>query len=37
MSIMDFKEEAKIWMKKPNLDENRTKIGENLIEHPYYR
>ena len=25
---MDYKEELKIWMKKPKLDENRIKIGE---------
>jgi hypothetical protein len=25
---MDYKEKAKIWMKKPKLDENRIKIGE---------
>jgi hypothetical protein len=31
---MDYKEEAKIWMKKPNLNENRVKIGENFILHP---
>jgi hypothetical protein len=31
---MGYKEEAKIWMKKPKLDENRTKIGEILILHP---
>jgi hypothetical protein len=31
MSTMDCKEEAKIWMKKPNLDENRIKIGEILF------
>jgi hypothetical protein len=37
MPTMDYKEKAKIWMKKPNLDENRTKIGENLIEDPYYK
>jgi hypothetical protein len=29
-----YKEEAKIWMKTPKLDENRIKIGENLILHP---
>jgi hypothetical protein len=34
MSTMDYKEEAKIWMKRPNLDENRIKIGEILILHP---
>jgi hypothetical protein len=34
MSIMDYKEEAKIWMKKPKLDENKIKIGENFIIHP---
>jgi hypothetical protein len=28
---MDYKGEAKIWMKKPKLDENRIKIGEFLI------
>jgi hypothetical protein len=31
MSSMDYKEEAKIWMKKPKLDENRIKRGENLF------
>jgi hypothetical protein len=31
---MDYKEEAKIWMKKPKLNENRIKIGENFILHP---
>jgi hypothetical protein len=31
MSTMDYKEEAKIWMKKLKLNENNTKIGENLI------
>jgi hypothetical protein len=25
---MDYKEEAKMWMKKPKLDENRIKTGE---------
>ena len=30
MSIMDYKEKARISMKKPNLDENRTKIGEKI-------
>jgi hypothetical protein len=25
---MDYKEEAKFWMKKPKLDENIIKIGE---------
>jgi hypothetical protein len=34
MSTMDYKEEAKIWMKKPKLDENRIKIGENFTLHP---
>jgi hypothetical protein len=34
MSTMDYKEEAKIWMKRPKLDENRIKIGENLILYP---
>jgi hypothetical protein len=34
MSTMDYKEEAKIWMKKKNLDENRIKIRENCILHP---
>jgi hypothetical protein len=34
MSTMDYKEEAKNWMKKPKLDENRIKIGENFILHP---
>jgi hypothetical protein len=28
MSTMDYKEEAKFWMKKPKLDENIIKIGE---------
>jgi hypothetical protein len=31
---MDCKEEAKIWTKKPKLDENRIEIGENFILHP---
>jgi hypothetical protein len=31
---MDYKEEARIWMKRPNLDENRIKIEEILILHP---
>jgi hypothetical protein len=31
---MDYKEEAKNWMKKPKLDENRIKIGENFILRP---
>jgi hypothetical protein len=34
MSTMDYKEEAEIWMKRSKLDENRIKIGENLILHP---
>jgi hypothetical protein len=34
MSTMDYKEEAKIWMKKPKMDENRIKIGETFILHP---
>jgi hypothetical protein len=34
MSTMDYKREAKIWMKKPTLDENRIKIGEIFILHP---
>jgi hypothetical protein len=34
MSTMDYKKEAKRWMKKPKLDENRIKIGENFILHP---
>jgi hypothetical protein len=34
MSTMDYKEEAKIWMKRPNLDENRIEIGEILTLHP---
>jgi hypothetical protein len=34
MSTMDYKEEAKFWMKKPNMKENRIKIGENFILHP---
>jgi hypothetical protein len=28
MSTMGYKEEAKMWMKKPKLDENRIKTGE---------
>jgi hypothetical protein len=35
MSTMDKKEEAKMWMKKPKLDENRIKIGDFFILHPY--
>jgi hypothetical protein len=31
---MDYKEEARIWMKRPSLDENRIKIEEILILHP---
>jgi hypothetical protein len=31
MSTMDYKEEAKNWMKKLKLDENRIKIGEYFI------
>jgi hypothetical protein len=31
MSTMDYKEEAKFWMKKSKLDENRIKIGEIFI------
>jgi hypothetical protein len=31
MSTMDYNEKAKIWMKKPKLDENRIKIGEIFI------
>jgi hypothetical protein len=31
---MDYKEEAKTWMKKLKLDENIIKIGENFILHP---
>jgi hypothetical protein len=34
MSTMGYKEEAKIWMKKLKLDENRIKIGEDFILHP---
>jgi hypothetical protein len=34
MSTMNYKKEAKIWMKKPKMDENRIKIGENFILHP---
>jgi hypothetical protein len=34
MPTMDYKEEAKIWMNKPNLDENRINIGEFFILHP---
>jgi hypothetical protein len=33
MSTMDYKEEAKIQMKNPKLDENRIKIGEKYILH----
>jgi hypothetical protein len=33
MSTMDYKEEAKNWMKS-KLDENRIKIGEIFILHP---
>jgi hypothetical protein len=29
-----LQKEAKSWMKKPKLDENRIKIGENFILHP---
>jgi hypothetical protein len=31
MSTMDSKEEAKMWMKKAKLDDNRIKIGRNFI------
>jgi hypothetical protein len=31
---MDYKEEARIWMKKPKLDEHRIKIEDILILHP---
>jgi hypothetical protein len=34
MSILAYKEEANIWMKKQKLDENRIQIGENFILHP---
>jgi hypothetical protein len=34
MSTMGYKEEAKIWMKSPKLDENRIKIEEILVLHP---
>jgi hypothetical protein len=34
MSTMDCKVEAKIWIKKPKLDENRIKIEEIFILHP---
>jgi hypothetical protein len=34
ISTMDCKEEAKFWMKNPKLDENRIKIGENIILRP---
>jgi hypothetical protein len=34
MSTMDYKEEAKIWMKRPKLNENRIKIEEISILHP---
>jgi hypothetical protein len=27
MSTMDYKEEAKIWMKRPKLDENKRKFN----------
>jgi hypothetical protein len=30
MSTMDYKEEAKFWMKKPKLDENRINTAENF-------
>jgi hypothetical protein len=33
MSTMDNKEEAKMWMKKPKLDDNRIKIGEFFYIH----
>jgi hypothetical protein len=31
MSTMDYKREAKIWIKKPKMDENRIKIGVFII------
>jgi hypothetical protein len=34
MSTMDYKEEAKSWMKKPKLNKNIIKTGENFILHP---
>jgi hypothetical protein len=34
MSTMDYKYEAKNWMKKAKLDENRIKIGGNFILSP---
>jgi hypothetical protein len=34
MSTIDYKDEAKIWMKKPQLDENRINIREIYILHP---
>jgi hypothetical protein len=34
MSTMEYKEKAKIWMKKPKLDKNRIEVGENFILHP---
>jgi hypothetical protein len=33
MSTMDYKEEAKMWMKKPKLDENKIKIRGFFL-HP---
>jgi hypothetical protein len=34
MSTTDYKEEANIWMKKPELNEHRIKIREIFILHP---
>jgi hypothetical protein len=34
MSTMDYKGEAKIWMKRPKVDENRIKTRELLFLHP---
>jgi hypothetical protein len=34
MSSMDSKEEAKMWMKKEKLDDNRIKIEGNFILYP---
>jgi hypothetical protein len=31
MSTIDYKEEAKFWMKKPTLDENRIKVRDFFI------
>jgi hypothetical protein len=32
---MEYREEAKIWMKKPKLDGNRSKVGDFFL-HPQY-